>query len=98
MKLFIAISSFLFLVASVAGIIFAILHIYIHPLLTHYIPGINADLEGRILLTGSEECDPGQFPNLVSISVNEEHLCGGWIYNERYIVTAAECVQKYATY
>jgi hypothetical protein len=31
-------------------------------------------------------------PYLVSIVVNEQHVCGGWIYNNDWIVTTAACV------
>lgn len=31
-------------------------------------------------------------PYLVSITVDEQHVCGGWIYNPDWVVTAASCV------
>ncbi|XP_046638232.1 trypsin-1-like [Daphnia pulicaria] len=34
-------------------------------------------------------------PYLVSIVVNEQHVCGGWIYNNDWIVTTAACVADY---
>lgn len=34
----------------------------------------------------------GQFPYVVSVIENERHLCGGFIYNIRWIITAASCV------
>ncbi|XP_059350835.1 complement factor D-like [Daphnia carinata] len=33
-----------------------------------------------------------QFPFVVSISYRYQHICGGFIYNARWIVTAASCV------
>ncbi len=33
-------------------------------------------------------------PYLVSLVVNEQHVCGGWIYNNDWIVTTATCVAK----
>nr|CAH0099929.1 unnamed protein product [Daphnia galeata] len=35
----------------------------------------------------------GQFPYVVSITENDRHFCGGFIYNSRWVVTAASCVE-----
>jgi len=39
--------------------------------------------------------EPGEFPYVVSLQLNDEHICGGLIYNDRFVLTAATCVQKY---
>lgn len=39
--------------------------------------------------------EEGQFPFIVSISENDAHICGGFIYNDRWIVTSASCVDEY---
>ncbi len=31
-------------------------------------------------------------PHLVSITVDDQHVCGGFIYNENWVITAASCV------
>ena len=54
-----------------------------------------ANNENRIYADGSSQCAVGQYPYLVSIKVDNTHRCGGWIYNERFIVTSAACVQGY---
>ncbi|XP_057373600.1 trypsin beta-like [Daphnia carinata] len=46
--------------------------------------------EERIL--GGTKATEGEFPYIVSITTNGEHICGGFIYNQRFIVTTASCV------
>ncbi|XP_046439908.1 ovochymase-2-like isoform X2 [Daphnia pulex] len=36
--------------------------------------------------------DAEKYPFIVSVSLNDNHICGGFIYNSRFIVTAASCV------
>lgn len=39
---------------------------------------------------------PGEFPFMVSIiDKNNEHICGGFIYNARFVITTAYCITKY---
>lgn len=54
------------------------------------ISGIQEIVDGRIY--GGTPAKIGEFPYVVAIKVNEEFRCGGFIYNERWIVTAASCV------
>ncbi|XP_045034948.1 trypsin alpha [Daphnia magna] len=49
-----------------------------------------AVLNERII--GGDAATLGQFPYVVSVIENERHLCGGFIYNIRWIITAASCV------
>ncbi|KAI9556496.1 hypothetical protein GHT06_016285 [Daphnia sinensis] len=37
----------------------------------------------------------GPVPYLASIVANQQHICGGWIYDKDWIVTAANCVYDY---
>jgi secreted trypsin-like serine protease len=34
----------------------------------------------------------GQFPYYVAVTVNEQHKCGGFLYNDRFVITAASCI------
>ncbi|KAI9559774.1 hypothetical protein GHT06_013780 [Daphnia sinensis] len=47
-------------------------------------------LNGRIIEGGIAY--EGQFPYVVSITENGRHFCGGFIYSEKWIVTAASCI------
>lgn len=52
----------------------------------------NGGLDDRIY-NGVVAADK-EFPFIVSIvNLNDEHLCGGFIYNTRWIVTTASCVE-----
>lgn len=45
-------------------------------------------------IVGGQEAQVGEFPWQVSLHIkNIAHVCGGSIINERWIVTAAHCVQ-----
>ncbi|KAK4030219.1 hypothetical protein OUZ56_023198 [Daphnia magna] len=46
----------------------------------------------RERITGGELASPGQFPYVVSVTENGRHICGGFIYATRWIVTAASCI------
>jgi len=45
---------------------------------------------GRVI--GGTQATKGQFPFVVSISRRDQHICGGFIYNDRWVVTTAKCV------
>lgn len=46
---------------------------------------------GRI--ANGAQASLGEFPYVASVQLrNEQHLCGGFIYNEFYVVTAASCL------
>lgn len=53
---------------------------------------ICAEIKDRII--GGENARPGQFPYQVSLQCGNRHICGGSILNEKYILTAAHCVDK----
>lgn len=50
--------------------------------------------KNRVSGDGVLTVDPGEFPFVVSVTFNSEHICGGFIYNSRFIVTAASCVYQ----
>lgn len=56
---------------------------------------IGSDAQGRISGDGTFLVPEGKYPFVVSVSLNDEHICGGFIYNYRFIVTAASCVYEY---
>ena len=39
--------------------------------------------------------ETGEFPYVVSLQLNDRHICGGFIYNDHWVITAASCVQEY---
>ncbi|XP_046655762.1 trypsin alpha-like isoform X2 [Daphnia pulicaria] len=45
---------------------------------------------GRII--GGGTATSAQFPYVVSITENDRHFCGGFIYSARWIITTASCV------
>jgi len=42
---------------------------------------------------GGVPVNPGEFPFVVTIQLSGSHVCGGLIYNERWILTSAFCVE-----
>lgn len=44
-----------------------------------------------ILIVGGEQAEPGEFPYIVSLSQNDNHICGGSLLNENTVITAAHC-------
>lgn len=54
------------------------------------------DFQGDTFQTGRVSngnlAEYGEFPYLASIAENDAHYCGGFIYNDRFIVTSASCV------
>ena len=40
----------------------------------------------------------GDFPYIVSVAYQEAHHCGGFVYNEKFIVTVASCVYEFVRY
>ncbi|XP_057365133.1 chymotrypsin-1-like [Daphnia carinata] len=43
-------------------------------------------------IVGGDVASSGQFPYVVSITEDGRHICGGFIYSPRWIVTAASCI------
>lgn len=54
--------------------------------------GLEAEALKAEGIIGGEEAYLGQFPYAVSIQVDENHLCGGAIIDDRFVLTAAHCV------
>ncbi len=50
-------------------------------------------VNGRII--GGSPAAIGEFPHVVAIQVDKKFHCGGFIYNERWVVTTASCVDGF---
>ncbi len=51
--------------------------------------GVSGKVGAKII--GGEYANEGQFPYMASLQYGKTHVCGGTIYDERNIVTAAHC-------
>ncbi|XP_046439165.1 complement factor D-like isoform X2 [Daphnia pulex] len=69
----------------------AMLYALVFTIFVTFVSGAPNEELGRII-GGSEANRTGQFPYVVSISLQDQHICGGFIYNDGWVVTAAECV------
>lgn len=56
----------------------------------------NPTLAVEAVVNGTK-VEPGDAPYVVQVLVNQEHVCGGFIYSEYWVVTAASCVYGYAS-
>lgn len=46
-------------------------------------------------VTNGVQASAGDFPYIASVTVGGQHICGGFIYNQEWIVTSASCVFDY---
>ncbi|XP_057373732.1 chymotrypsin-1-like [Daphnia carinata] len=65
-------------------------NILIFSLLIAFATGAPQDISDRI--AGGSLAVEGEFPYIASIQLDRRHICSGFIYNERWIVTTASCV------
>jgi secreted trypsin-like serine protease len=49
-------------------------------------------------IVGGEKIKPGEFPWMVSLQYNGQHYCAGTLINNKWVVTAAHCVDSNAPY
>jgi len=49
------------------------------------------DANGRIA-GGVTAAGPKDYPYYVAVTVKDQHKCGGFIYNDRFVLTAASCI------
>ncbi len=61
--------------------------------MTDYISGAQNYEDGRI---NNGTIMETSVPYLVSMTKAGEHFCGGFIYNEYFVITVASCVYKYS--
>ena len=59
--------------------------------ITCYYKGLPALYDDERIIDGGL-AKSGEYPYVVSITENDRHFCGGFIYSNRWIITAASCV------
>jgi hypothetical protein len=61
--------------------------------------GVLSSINGRIVGGTPLSPDPTNattpFPYVVSIEDDRDHFCGGFIYNPKWVVTTASCMEKW---
>ena len=51
------------------------------------------------MIASCSEMQPvGEFPYVADIQVKGVHTCTGFIYNSRWVVTAASCINRYNSF
>ncbi|XP_071954226.1 serine protease 27-like [Antedon mediterranea] len=45
-------------------------------------------------IIGGEDSDQGEWPWMVSLQYNNQHICGASVINEKWAVTAAHCINR----
>ena len=58
---------------------------------TPALPPPAAQPRGRIL--GGREAESHARPYMASVQVNGKHVCGGFLVSERWVLSAAHCVE-----
>ncbi|XP_046639647.1 complement factor D-like isoform X3 [Daphnia pulicaria] len=66
------------------------LHFLVFTICVTLVSGVPHEELGRII--GGTQAAAGEYPFVVSISLQDQHICGGFIHNDGWVVTAAECV------
>lgn len=72
--------------ASGNSIISFIVNIYTSMLFPHTI---------NTAISQGDEAGEGEFPYIVSVTYNDEHICGGFLYSNYFVLTAASCLIGY---
>lgn len=49
----------------------------------------------NIAISQGDDAGEGEFPYIVSVTYNDEHICGGFIYSNYFVLTAASCLIGY---
>ncbi len=59
-------------------------------------PGFKGRIIGGTPVTPDPNGVVTEFPYVVSIEDDFNHFCGGFIYNPKWVVTSASCMEKWA--
>jgi secreted trypsin-like serine protease len=57
-------------------------------------PGFKGRIIGGTPVTPDPDGVVTEFPYVVSIEDDLNHFCGGFIYNSKWVVTSASCMEK----
>lgn len=63
-----------------------------HVLVALLISTVNGLYQDRVI--GGSDAQKGQFPFQISLRVGGSHVCGGTIITNKFILTAAHCVEN----
>lgn len=63
-------------------------------LVVFLISAINAEHQSAERVIGGSDAQEGQFPYQISLRVGGSHVCGGTIISNKFVLTAAHCVER----
>nr|CAH0112824.1 unnamed protein product [Daphnia galeata] len=51
-----------------------------------------AFIGSALAISQGDDAQVGEFPYIVSVTHNDEHICGGFVYSNYFVLTAASCL------